>query len=99
MLNDDDLIAVIHFDAMSKIVMKFTEVRNMATRQTIADIVFPRQFSEKVPNIWSALSLGLEMLKRFDFQSYEGANLILITDAKIIRYPNRERIFETVNIR
>ena len=98
MIEDGDIVSVIHFDTFSKIILKYVKIDSMSIRMKVAEAAMPRSFTNKSPNIWSALSLGLSLLKKYDYESAEGGNLILITDSKLHRYPNRERIFETVII-
>ena len=63
MLNDNDMIGVIHFENNAKITLGMTVIRDGSIRNKILDSAIPTSSKGKKSNIWNALSLALALLR------------------------------------
>lgn len=104
MVNDNDLIGVIHFENFAEIVVSMTLTRDQQTRQSIYERIIPKtSLNTKNSNIYNALSLGVILMQSTQDKKHvqlepSGGKIILITNSKAdMNYPNREFIVNDVN--
>jgi hypothetical protein len=96
MLKNGEIISVIHFDVKSNIVLDFTEFSEK-TLHLIYDKAVPVNGQTDKSNLWSALRLGIKLVKNSRKYPQYGANFILLTDAVVDHaYPNRKEVYEMV---
>ena len=52
-LNDEDFLAIIHFEKNAKIVLPMTQVSNSSTRKSIFEKAMPSAITDNTVNIWN----------------------------------------------
>jgi hypothetical protein len=103
MLNDNDMVGIIHFENNAKVTLGMTAIRDASTRNKIFDSAIPSNSKGKKSNIWNALSLALTLLRTTldtnDKITPTGGNIILITNSIAdTNYPNKDLVIDQVNI-
>ncbi len=66
MMNDNDLIGIIHFESFAEIVLAMTLVQDSQVRKTIYEYIIPKQsYGVRNSNIWNGKLLSYKNSTKF----------------------------------
>lgn len=66
MINDNDLVGVIHFESFAEIILDMTLVKDSQTRKNIMDLTMPSSSTGRISNIWNGIiEFKLSLLRMF----------------------------------